>query len=90
LKVKPEFLSKFVDAAMEKKPSPISSEIVEKLGELSGRWPLELKIDGKTYYNIREDIPDRMVDEINPLNSNSNYREDLFYRKKNDLSRSQI
>lgn len=25
-----------------------------------------------------------------PLNSNSNYREDLIYRKKNDLARSQL
>jgi hypothetical protein len=24
-----------------------------------------------------------------PLNSNSNYREDLYYRKMNDLARSQ-
>ena len=31
-----------------------------------------------------------LIDDIYPLNSNSNYREDLYYRKKNDLSRSQI
>lgn len=75
---------------MDKKPSPSQSEIVEKLGELSGRWSYELKIDGVPYYNIRKNVPDKMIDEVYPLNSNSNYREDLLYRKKNDLSRSQI
>lgn len=63
---------------------------MEKLGEISGRWPFDLKIDGVKYYDIRKDLPDKIIDDIYPLNSNSNYREDLLYRKKCDLSRSQI
>lgn len=79
-----------MSAPFDKKPTPTDGEIVEKLGVLSGRWPFSLKIDGQVYYDIRKDLPDKMIDDINPLNSNSNYREDLLYRKKNDLVRSQI
>ena len=71
-------------------PQLSQSDIIEKLGVVSGRWPLQLKIDGVTYYDVIKDVPDKMVHEIYPLPSNSNYREDLLYRKKNDLSRSQI
>ena len=45
-------------------------------------------IDGVTYYDIR-DIPHEMMHYNFPLNSNSNYREDLFYRKLDDVARSQ-
>ena len=34
-------------------------------------------------------MPHEMIHYEYPLNSNSNYREDLIYRKKNDLARSQ-
>ena len=40
-------------------------------------------------YSINEDLAYELIDYQFPLNSNSNYREDLYYRKKNDLSRSQ-
>lgn len=83
-------MRKFMDAKMDKKPSPSQGDIVEKIGQLSGRWPYNLKVDGVVYYDTHTNIPDKMIDEIYPLNSNSNYREDLYYRKKNDLSRSQI
>ncbi len=36
-----------------------------------------------------EQVPYEMVHYQFPLNSNSDYREDLLYRKKNDLPRSQ-
>jgi hypothetical protein len=32
VKVKPEFLRKFMDAKIDKKPSPSQSEITEKFG----------------------------------------------------------
>ena len=38
---------------------------------------------------MSEDLPYEMVDYPYPLNSNSNYREDLHYRKIRDMSRSQ-
>ena len=45
-------------------------------------------IDGVIYYDIR-DIPYEMMHYSFPLNSNSNYREDLLYRKLDDVARSQ-
>ena len=36
-----------------------------------------------------EDKPDVLADELYPLHSNSLYREDLQYRKINDLVKSQ-
>ena len=38
---------------------------------------------------MTEELPFEMVDYQFPLNSNSNYREDMFYRRLKDLSRSQ-
>ena len=46
-------------------------------------------IDGLVYYDISK-IPHDMVHYQYPLNSNSNYREDLLYRKKDDIARSQV
>lgn len=34
-------------------------------------------------------MPHEMIHYEFPLNSNSDYREDLIYRKRNDLARSQ-
>ena len=45
-------------------------------------------IDGLVYYDIK-DMPYEMIHYQFPLNSNSNYREDLLYKKKDDVSRSQ-
>ena len=56
---------------------------------MSGRWPFDLKIDGESFYDVRKLLPDKLLDEIYPLNSNSNYREDLYYRKLEDLPKSQ-
>lgn len=41
-------------------------------------------------YNLSKNIPHELVHYEQPLNSNSNYREDLLYRKMNDYARSQI
>lgn len=91
LKVKHDYIRKLKQITdFTKIPQLSQSDIIEKLGVVSGRWPLQLKIDGVTYYDVIKDVPDKMVHEIYPLPSNSNYREDLLYRKKNDLSRSQI
>ena len=45
-------------------------------------------IDDVEYYNVKS-FPYEMIHYEYPLNSNSNYREDLLYRKLNDLARSQ-
>ena len=87
VQVKPEFMKKYL-ASPDK--TPAKNDIENTFFELSGRWPLELRFDGEPFYRVNHDLPDRMIHEMNPLPSNSNYREDLYYRKQNDLARSQI
>jgi hypothetical protein len=58
------------------------------LGKLGGRWIEALLIDGKEFYSVKQK-PYEMIHYEYPLNSNSNYREDLLYRKLNDLAKSQ-
>ncbi len=47
-----------------------------------------MEIDSNIYYDIST-VPHELVHYQYPLNSNSDYREDLFYRKKDNLARSQ-
>jgi hypothetical protein len=39
-KVKSSFVSKFMDSLIDKRPNLNNNDIVEKLGDLSGRWPV--------------------------------------------------
>ena len=48
-----------------------------------------MRCDGHVIYNINVNLPYEMISYQYPLNSNTNYREDLYYRKMEDLSRSQ-
>ena len=89
MKVKETFVNKFSSAPNDKKPSPDKNDIVEVLAEISGRWPFSLKINQKVYYDVRNSPPEKIFDELNPLHSNSNYREDIFYKKTKDLVKSQ-
>lgn len=44
------------------KPSPTQSDIIQKISELSGRWPYNVKIDDVTYYDTVKNVPDKMID----------------------------
>lgn len=63
---------------------------MESYCKVSGRWPIEMRIDNKVVYKISDDLPFELKDYPFPLNSNSNYREDIIYRKRNDIARCQI
>ncbi len=67
---------------------PGKKDIEQRLGKLGGRWIEALLIDGKEFYSVKQK-PYEMIHYEYPLNSNSNYREDLLYRKLNDLAKSQ-
>lgn len=64
-------------------------DILDSCFKLEGRWPFNIFCNGKVLYSVNDNLAYELIDYQYPLNSNSNYREDLFYRKKNDLSRSQ-
>lgn len=49
-----------------------------------------MKFDGVEYFNINKDQPCIMEQEPYPLPSNSGYREDLAYRRKQDIARAQV
>jgi hypothetical protein len=40
--------------------------------------------------NTQRDQPCALEQEKYPLNSNSNYREDIIYRRKKDIARAQV
>ncbi len=90
VKVKESFVKKFLGSKEKDKIEPTKKDIEETYDSVSGRWLDTLLIGEHAIYNIGKDIPHQMVDYEFPLNSNSNYREDLLYRKKNDLARSQM
>jgi hypothetical protein len=67
---------------------PGKKEIEETLGRISGRWTQKMLIDEVVYYDVNT-VPHAMVHYRHSLNSNSDYREDLVYRKMNNMARSQ-
>lgn len=57
---------------------------------MSGRWLFEVLWDEKAYYKPNENLPFEMINDPHPLPSDVFYREDIYYRIMEDLSRSQI
>lgn len=88
-KVTHQFLDKFISNFPSSKVCISKKDIVESYFKLEGRWPFGVTCEGEEIYSVNKNLPHLLVDYQYPLNSNSNYREDLYYRKKNDLSRSQ-
>jgi len=58
-------------------------DMVKPICEISGSWLRSLVMDGKTYWDISRDIPERYKPEINVLPSDWRYREDLIWLKYN-------
>jgi hypothetical protein len=57
---------------------------------MAGRWIHYLNFDGNLYYDIDAEVPYKLVNYEYALNSDARYREDLIYRVRNDLAKSQI
>lgn len=89
LTVKTDFMNKFLGDYPGKKHSPGKKDIVERHGKMEGRWCLDIMMDGEVVYNVEKNIPFASVPYPYPLSSNTNYREDIYYRKIGDDSRSQ-
>ena len=71
LKVTPAFMQKFLQT---RDKTPAKNDIEERYWTVGGRWPYEMTIDNEPFYRISEELPEKLMDEIYPLNSNSNYR----------------
>lgn len=85
-RVKPSFFEQFP----KKKRAPKESEIVEKLGKVHGIWNLFIKYEDEILIDFDREFPTTMEYDTNPLPSDSNWREDIEYRKLRETSRAQL
>jgi hypothetical protein len=76
-KVTPEFLDKFISNFPSKKIAPSKKDTLESYFRLEGRWPFNICCEGQVLYSVNGNLPHALIDYQYPLNSNSNYREDL-------------
>jgi hypothetical protein len=62
-------------------------DLVNQICEIKGSWLNNLVIDGKTYWDITTDIPDRQIpmvsdiDQMQIASSDWRFREDLLWLK---------
>ena len=87
MKVSESFIQQFLNSKEKKHPK--QADISQKLSKIQGRWLSEIKFDDRVYYDIVKDLPDKMIDYPSPLSSDARYREDLIYRSRKDLIKSQ-
>jgi len=65
--------------------------VSKELETIEGRWTKYLAFNGKSYWNIEEVKPFLLIDIPNKaLPSDSNFREDLIYRKLGDFENGQL
>ena len=76
--------------SLDNKKPPSTAEIEKTHFSVSGRWTSEIQIDDKPVLNFKENLPYEMQAYPHPIPSNSTYREDLIYRQKLEIARSQI
>jgi hypothetical protein len=61
----------------------------ETLCRIEGAWNDTIIIDGKIYKQLCDPVPYMLQYEKHPLPSNSNYREDIIYKRLKNLAMSQ-
>lgn len=83
LKIKP--IAKFMNYGVNKK-----TEIVEEIGKISGIWHEFLMIDDKKYWDIKEHVAYELEYEVDPLPSDSVYREDSNVWKSGNVENGQL
>lgn len=64
-------------------------DVAEKLSRIDGAWNADILFDGKVYKKLLDPVPYQVLYNKCPLPSNSNYREDIVYRRMNNLALSQ-
>ncbi len=71
---------------------PRSSPTVQPLYEyykVTGRWTKYIVFDGEKMFDYYQNRYCTMKDQKSPLLSNSNYRQDVVYRRLNNVVQSQ-
>ena len=64
-------------------------DIIEKVGEILGTWNGAVLVDGEIVNKLYEPMPYQICYVDYPLPSDSNYREDLMFRRMNNFGESQ-
>ena len=65
------------------------NDFEESLLNVSGSWLKSLKIGEETMWNIDRDLPSTFVPVENPLPSDSRFREDMLWTKRNNQKYAQ-
>ena len=74
---------------MEKIEDLNFNDLEENLLNVSGSWLESLKIGEETMWNIDRDLPSTFVPIENPLPSDSRFREDMIWTKRNNKKHAQ-
>ena len=73
-----------------KRREPTEKERVRLVGKVSGVWNKNVLFNGVELFNFDRDLPLAIEHESAPLPSDSNWREDIEYRRRNQTTRAQI
>jgi hypothetical protein len=63
---------------------------VRSLGKVSGIWNKNVMHNGVEIFSFGQEMPLAIEHEPTPLLSDSNWREDIEYRRRNQITRAQI
>jgi hypothetical protein len=85
--VRQDFMAKFFGT---KRREPNEKERVRSLGKVSGRWSKSVFHDGVEIFSFDRELPLAIEHESAPLPSDSNWRDDIEYRRRNQTTRAQI
>ena len=84
--VRPEFMTKFING---KRKEPEQKDRIRSLGKISGVWNQNVCYNDNEIFNINQRYPLLLEYESKPLPSDSNWREDIEYRRRGEVTRSQ-
>jgi hypothetical protein len=86
--VTPEFLDSFIKNK-KKRPKPEQKDIIDQMYKISGIWCKELMAEGQKILDLNRDFGCKLEYDKFQLASDGNWREDIAYRRKQDISRAQ-
>ena len=73
-----------------KRKQPDQKDRVKDYGKFSGIWNQYVSFNGAEVWSWDRQYPVILDYEANPLPSDANWREDIEYRRKNEVTRAQI
>lgn len=84
--VKPDFMKKFLSG---KRREPDEKDRVKDYGRINGVWNKYISYNETEIWNFDKQYPVVLEYEAHPLPSDSNWREDIEYRRRVQVTRAQ-